>query len=264
MSPARRLSGAALLLAASVALAGEPRKELLLDGPAAHQQFRTLFADYGDRARTAVVREKDGLRLSLPKGSAGQTGVYSLFVLSGDCEVALSYELLSLPRPTAGYGSGVGLALDAGEGVGRGTLQRIVHPKEGSGYAFQTNLGAGPKPTEEYRFVKTAAKRGWMGLRREKNELVFLTSDDLAAEMKEVGRLPFPEGTVRAVRFFADAGGSPTSVDARLRQVRVRAEEITGGVPEAERRATAWWWWPLGTAAALGAGLLLWRWRVGR
>lgn len=263
MRPATRLLSAALLLASTAALAGGPRKELDLTGPTAPQIFRTMFSDYGDRPRKAVVREKDGLRITLSKGSAGQTGLYSLFVLSGNCEVALTYELLSLPQPTKGYGSGVGLTFDAGEEAGRGSLQRVEHPKEGAGYALQTTVPSGGKPKEEYRFVKTAAKRGWMGLRREKGELVFLTSDDLAAEMKEVGRLPFAMGTVRSVRLHADAGGSPTVVDARLRQVRVRADEITGGVPEAEHKASAWWWWLL-AAGAFGAGLLVWRWRLGR
>jgi hypothetical protein len=242
MSPARRLTGAALLFTASIALAAEPRKELDLGGPSGHLLLRTMFGEYGHRPRQSIVREKAGILLTLPRGAAGQTGVYSLFVLAGDCEVTVTYEIISLTPPTKGHGAGVGLAFDLGGEAGFGLIQRVETPNERGGYALLTSVKGGEQPKQEHRFVKTAAKRGWMGLRREKNELVFLASDDLAREVQEIGRLSFTPDTVRSVKLFGDAGEAGVAVHARLGQVRVRAEEITGGVPESERKASTWRW----------------------
>src|SRR5262249_30374326 len=80
----------ALLVVATSRLAAEPQTELSFEGQAAHIQLQTMFASYGPRAKQVVVREKDGLRLSVPRGvQTPQTGAYSLFVLTGDCEVRL-------------------------------------------------------------------------------------------------------------------------------------------------------------------------------
>jgi hypothetical protein len=67
---------------------------------------------------------------------------------------------------------------------------------------------------------------------------------------------------VRALRLFADAGGSPTAVDVRVRRLEVRAEEIAGGVPQLEG-ASSVVWWPWVVCAAVG-GLALWLWRTRR
>src|SRR5262249_32231296 len=154
--------------------------------------------------------------------------------LTGDCEVTAAYELVSAPAPQKGYGCGVGLALDAGEQVGRGSVQRLNKGgTEGSGYAVQTELAAAD-PKEVYRFLPGKGKRGRLGLRRVGKELVFLTADAPDAELEEVDRLPFTDRTIRAVRLFADDGGSATAVDVRLKDIAIRAEEISGGLPQKE------------------------------
>lgn len=111
--------------------------------------------------------------------------------------------------------------------------------------------------------VPTKARQGRIGLRRVGKELIFLAADKPTDDLDEIGRLPFTERTVQAVRLFADPGGSPTVVDVRLRQITVRAEETTGGMPKSEVRASHWWWLLLAlpvVAAALG----FWLWRRGR
>jgi hypothetical protein len=206
--------------------------------------------------------EADGLRFWLPAGVAQvvQTGFYSYFVLAGDCEVSCVFELRNLQPPRGGYGAGVGLAFDAGDEVGRGEIRRVHKTPEGAGYALNVHMiGAGGKVIDENRFVPTKAKRGRIGLKRVKKDLIFLASDDPGAEGKEVDRLTFTDRTIRAVRLFADPGGSPTAIDARVQQIAVQAEQITGGIPEKEKSRTQWWW--LSVLPAAGAGVLVWRWR---
>ena len=97
---------------------------------------------------------------------------------------------------------------------------------------------------EEHQFVPASAERGRIGLRRINKDLVFLASDDPDATLQEVGRLPFTERTIRSVRLFVDAGGSPTAVDMRLLEIAVRAEEIAGGKVRLVKGApSSWWLW---------------------
>jgi len=262
-----RLATAAVLFALvpPPATAGEMKDELKVD--AAHPAvLRTRFATYGYHPELSIFTESGGIRFRLPAGVAGvgQTGVYSQFSLSGDCEVVLNYELIHVQEPRDGYGSGLGLAFDAGDEGGRALVQRVHKPKEESGYVLQTGpAGPGSKVEETYQFVASKAQKGRIGLRRVKKELIFLASDDPLAPPEEIGRRPFSDGTVRAVRLFADAGGAPTALHVRVLDVEMRAEEITGGVPRKE--AKGWgWWWLLALAPAAGAGLLVWGWRVWR
>jgi hypothetical protein len=255
-------AAAVLALAPALAAAGEMKDALTIDW--SHQRtVQTRFAVYGSRTKQCVFLEKDGFRLALPAGAEAlpQTGVYSTFTLAGDCQVTLTYELLALTPPAKGYGAGLGLAFDAGDDVGRGSIQRVFKPGEGGGYVLQTALPTGKEMHEEYRFVPTKARQGRIGLRREGKELVFLAAGNPTGELEELDRLPFTERTIQAVRLFADSGGSPTAVDGRLRQLDLRAEEVTGGVPKAEVHTSPWWWLLLAVPVGCAA-LLIWAWRV--
>jgi hypothetical protein len=256
---------AAVVLATQPAPAGEMKDELKVD--AAHPTvLRTRFATYGYHPESSLLSDPAGLRFKLPSGvkGVGQTGIYSQFSLSGDCEVILNYELVHVQEPSDGYGSGLGLAFDAGDEGGRAIIQRVLKPKKESGYVLQTGpLTPGSKMTETYQLVPCEAQKGRIGLRRVKKELIFLATDDPAAEPEEIERRPFTEGTIRAVRLFADAGGSPTALHVRASEIQMRAEEITGGVPRREAGGWGWrWLWVL--APVGGVGLLIWGWRAYR
>ncbi len=247
------LRAAALLaLAPTLGTAAEMKDAVKVDWSHA-RAVQARFNVYGCRTKQCVFLEKDGFRLSLPAVTEGvpQTGVYTTFTLAGDCEASLTYELLNLPAPAKGYGAGLGLAFDAGENVGRASIQRVTKPGEGGGYVLQTDLPSGGQMHEEYHFVPTKARQGRIGLRREGKELVFLTADKPADELEEVQRLPFTDRTIQVVRLFADPGGSPTAVDVRLRQIDMRAEEATAGVPKSEAVTSPWWWLLLAVPAAV-------------
>lgn len=249
-------AAAAGLLLLTAAGPEPPMKTVKVDG-SDPQALQILFGTYGHAPARTVLREADGFRFLLPAGGppVPQTGAYSYFALGGDCEVTLSYDILSLPTPKGGYGAGLGLAFDAGDEVGRGIIQRAHKGEDGHGYIVQRIL-AGPKgqPQEEYRFEPTGDKRGRIGLKRVKKELIFLASKTPADPLEEIQRWPFTDRTIRAVRLFADPGGAPTAVDVRLRQIEVRAEEITGGQPRSELGRWRWWWPAAAGVALVAAG----------
>jgi hypothetical protein len=261
-----RAVGASLLalLAASAATASEWNQDLVLD--VEHPNLLgTRVAMYGPQPRDVIYLENAGMRLKLPGPPAEvpQTGIYTLFVLAGDCEAVVSYELLNIPPPTKGYGAGLGLAFDLAGDAGRAAIQCVEKPKEGRGYVLERTLANAPKSKDDYKFVPTKLKRGRIALMRKGKEVVFLAADTPDAELEEVGRLPFTDATVRQVRVFVDNGGSPTPVDVRVKLLAVRAEEITGGKPVSEQK-TSWWWLLWLVVPVAGVGGVLWYWRARR
>jgi hypothetical protein len=236
--------------------------ELHLD-PAHYSELRARFGSYGHRPRQSIFQEPSGFRFRLPEQGVPQTGLYSYFALAGDCEVTLSYELLNVPLPRGGYGSGVGLAFDLA-GDGRGVIQRLIRPGEGNGYVLQIVPGEHDRDRKEVdRFVPAETTHGRIGLRRVKNELIFLKADTSDSSLQEIDRLPFTERTIRAVRVFADPGGSPTALDVRVSAIEIHAAEIASGVPRSEETGWSWGWlWPL--VVAVGGTLLFWVWRAQR
>jgi hypothetical protein len=224
--------------------------------------LRSMFGSYGYLPKRSISMAVGGVRFKLPAGvnKVPQTGVYSLFTLAGDCEVTCKYELIDVPGPKTGYGCGLGIGLDLGEDDGRGTIQRMIRPKDEQVFILQTNLyGAHDKHEELEKSAPAKGKRGWIGLRRVKKELIFLAADDWAGSPTEIERLPFGDRAIQAVRFYADSGGSPTALDVRFLEITIRADEITGAVPKSEQSGSRWWLWVLLGVSVGGFGWLRWR-----
>ncbi len=224
--------------------------------------FHTMFGSYGYSPQRSIAYPAGAVRFRLPAGvnKLPQTGLYSLFTLAGDCEVTCRFELLNVPAPNSGYGCGIGVGLDLGDDDGRGTIQRMIRLKNDNVFILQTSMyGSGTKREEADKTVPAAGKRGWIGLRRVKNELIFLASDSWTESPREIERLPFGTRAIQAVRFYADSGGSPTAVEARLFDITIQAEEITGAVPRSEQASSRWWLWGLLCLSIGTLGFLRWR-----
>jgi hypothetical protein len=224
--------------------AGEMKMEL--DCTANARLLDTHFGRYGSAAAKTIARDAKGtvgFRLPAAK-DLGQHGLYSYIVLAGDFEVSATYEWIDVTPPQIGYGAGCGIAVDTGGGGVMVSLARthFADKDKGPGYGVTVGRSAGTEVDYKTQYFYSKATRGRLVLRREKGELICLTADGPKGELEERCRVDYPDGTVRQVRFFADTGGSPTALDARLGQIRVRADEVTGGFPRSEQpRAIPWW-----------------------
>ncbi len=220
------------------------------------QAVRTKFEKYGSKNPDTISFDSFGARIWLPEGAedTGQAGFYSYVALAGDCEVILTYELLKVQPPKIGYGCGVGLAFDLADNAGRGDIQRVVRVGNENGFAMHSDVSAKKKDADA--FEPSTSVRGRIALRRVKKELIFLAGDE-DGELNEIKRLPFTDATIRTLRLFADKGGSSSSVDVLIRQIEVRAEEVTPGVAKQDARTSAWWW--LLCLVPVTGGMLLWR-----
>jgi hypothetical protein len=227
------------------------------------QLLDRYFARYGHVPTKTIVREQRIVRFRLPavaKG-VGQTGLYSYFALAGDFEVSAAFEVVAVPTPQKGYGASCGIGLDTDGPDGSVGLQ--WQNQKGRVPAFGVVRGIPLKERalldwNEVHYHPTKAKTGKLVLRREKADLICLVSENLRDQPREIFRVPFTQATVRKLRLYADSGGSPTSVDARLGNIVIKAEEITGGIPLRERPSNWWWWLIFLTLVALAvAGLVI-------
>lgn len=257
----------ALLLPSLAPAQPKPAKEPdALDFAANQGLWKSHMGRYGRYPTRVVLPDPAGVRLRLPaeNGGAKQTGLYSYFALSGDCEVSVDYEVLSIPPPKSGYGAGLGLVFDTKGPAGEVMVRRgtWVEKEGGSGVQFATIVPQpGGEAKFESQFYPSSAKRGKLMLRREKKEVIAFVADDWKGELLERGRFPFGTGTVREFRITADCGGSPTPVEARVLNLRVRGEELTGGIPERDQQSTPRWVYAasaLLAALVVGAAWRLW------
>jgi len=263
------VTAAVLLLVPAWAPAGEMKTVLLFPDEKEPHLLQTKFGISSDikDAPQFLFPEVDSFRLYLPEGIIGksQSNIYSYFALRGDCEVTLTYELQNLPTPTKGYGSGLGLAFEAADPINRAAIQRIKRPKVKDGYFVQSQFKDTKdhdKVKEKNDFEQAAVPSGRLCLRRINKEVIFLAAEDPKEPLKEIGEpMPFTGQPIRKVLVFVDTGGSPTVVDVLVRQLEIRAEELSGGKVQQQPQQSTWWAWLI---LFLACGVLVWSWREQR
>ena len=262
----RLIKGLLWLVSGALTVVSDPILQAELDVAAHPRLIDTHFSRYGPVAARNVSRDTKGVRIRLPATGrlASQSGLYSYFAVAGDFELTVDYDLTSLPKPESGYGSAVGISLDA-ENIADGSLSlfRGIHPQQGPAY-WVTRAKPGENGTVyETSFYPTNARTGKLGFRREKDAIVCLAADSIRLEPRELVTIPFVAGAIRPIRVFADSGGSPTAMDARLTNFHLRAQEITGGIPEIGNSSFAYLGWTIaGVVGLLGLSGLLWQLRV--
>src|SRR5205807_2493745 len=199
-----------------------------LDCEANVKLLDTHFAAFGHSPKQTITREAKGLRIRLPAVTKGvpQTGLYSYFSLVGDFEISMTYDLLAVPPPQKGYGVTCGLGLDAAESGETVNFMRGYQMGKFSGYVVswgkKDETGKVNYEGNNKQFP-SAAKSGRLMLRREGPDIICLASDNTWDAPRELYRLPLTDSTVRPLRVFADSGGSPTPMDVRIGQLKVKA-----------------------------------------
>jgi hypothetical protein len=225
------------------------------------------FTRYGYQPARTIVHDNQGIRFYLPASqqSIEQTGMYSSFSVAGDFEISATYDVTNISPPVGGYGASVGIVADTDGPDGMIALARGIQAGKGPGYVVTRGTTDGGEKKYEGSHYPATAKTGRLVLRREKKDVVCLVADTPQGELNELCRLPFAQDSIK-VRLVADNGGSHTTLDARLNDIRIRAVEIAGGLPKYEPpRPWGWWWWAgLGVAGFAATGLVTLRFRSGR
>jgi hypothetical protein len=234
-----------------------------LDCAADSRLFETHFGRYGYDPNTCVVRQLRGLRFLLPAAEGvGQTGLYSYVALAGDFEVSAVYDWDVVPTPEKGYGATCGIAVEALGSGATVSLARghLLGKGQGQGYVVTRGEPGEKAPRYEIaHFSPTKARSGRLVLRREKGEVICLAADGMHADLRELCGIPFSEGTIRPIRLFADTGGSPTGLDARLSMIRLRGDEVAAGLVKYEQSSSLGWWVAGGGIVMCAVLFVIWR-----
>ena len=233
-----------------------------LDCAANDRLFDTHFTRFGPAAAKGILRDGKGIRFKLPPSKdSGHTGLYSYVVLAGDFEISARFRWEGVPVPKTGYGASAGITVDTNGPAGSVSLARANLPKIGGGFAVTRGTPGDKGPRFETAHDPTRAFTGRLVLRREKSEVICLVAEGDNA-LRELRRVDFGDGTVRQIRIYADPGGCDTELDARIYDVRIVAEEITGNVPERDK-GHGLGWWPIALGiAAVSVGYVVWRKKV--
>lgn len=224
------------------------------------QALQANFGTYGPSSKQAIFFDGEGAHFRLPvnSGKTGQIGLHSHFSLSGDFEVSTDYKIWQMPTPREGYGVKFGIALETDGSIGGVSIARGYLPKGGDVIIVtRSQRGKDGKMGYKSTTFPTGSKMGKLMLRREGKDILFFVADR-SPKYREIQRMEFTDGTIRKMRIYADPGKSPAEFDFRLSQLKVKAEEATGGIPEKERSSN-WWIWVGGIVvlALIGGGAYL-------
>jgi hypothetical protein len=213
----------------------------LLPGQATVTDFSQDFRDggplspsldlFGPNAAEFVRPEKGGLRITPPtEGRQTQGwGVVAQFALSGDFVVTARYELLAADRPTRGGGAGVAInvLLDAAR-TKFAKVGRFVRVREGDVYVAESMIKKEPDGDYTFQMAATEARTGRLRLAREGSILHFLAADGNSDEFRKINQVEFGAEDLGFVRVVVNNNSSPTALDARLVDWKIRSGNLVG------------------------------------
>lgn len=230
-------------------------------------ELHPALNSFGPDVSRAMNSDSGGLRITLAadRQDKAAVGVEPRFGISGDFEITLRYELVSVDTPSTGMGAGIKVwgKIDSDRFQAM-TLAHMV-PSEGSSKfsAIYTQEDRRRKSHFKTRKVDTKAKHGTLRLARTGSELAFAVAEGDGETFQELQRVQASTGEVLSLRASATTSGDPCGLSIRLIDLRIRAEDLPGKAVKLKRNGSSRWLvvWLVGIAAAGAGGFFLWRYR---
>jgi hypothetical protein len=197
--------------------------------PSKHRDFDLL----GPNPEECVRFEPAGLRITVPPGKwreGPRSGVVAPFTITGDFEITIGFEILAEPEPgntETGTRLTLGIALDTPQ-KNLATLSRAVQ-RDGPMFFAWISLwdAATNKPRNRGRGTRTSARTGRLRMVRTAADLLYYASAGADEEFTLLQKYPFPSQRLQHVSIVANSGGPQASLDARVSDLRIRAESIS-------------------------------------
>lgn len=226
--------------------------------------YEKSFRQTGPDASRAIKAEPPGLRISLgaDHGKKPAVGLVARFGVRGDFEITLAYELLRVEKPTGGNGAGVSVWITMVSPTKEAaTIARVTRP--GGEQVFISHRAStpvgGPREHHGGKPLPTDSLSGKLRLVRKGPTLIYFVASGDSRTFQELYQFELGTADLDTVRFAADNGGSPTTVDVRLKSATIVADGLGSvqSLPPPPR-------WPVRPAIGLGVVLLtaggLWLW----
>jgi len=239
-----------------------------------HQDFRgkpfaaRSFRVIGPEASTRIKSEDEGLRITLPaeQKSPEHVGLATTFLIKGDFEITVRYEILHADPPTTGNGVGLEFYVltdtPTTEALGFYRLQRV---KEGNVYMFTraTTTDQGQR-RNTHKYKPSTTKAGQLRLTRAGTEVTYWAAEGAEDAFRKLHRVQLGAEDVHTVMLTAFPGKAQCAVDLRLIEFSVRAGEVAGNTEEpGVSPSRGRWVWVVaglcGVGLVLGGILVRWR-----
>jgi len=190
----------------------------------------------GPDVETSLRFEPLGARFTLATGWKGvrkPTGMKTTFGPKGDFEITMHFEILAEPLPVdagspVGTRISVGIVKDTPHGDTT-TLARAVTTNAGRVAVPWANLwdeNAGKMVPHTGNIKSITATKGRLRLVRSGADLYYGISDGFDGEFVFFKKHPFGAEDLREIRMIASTGTEKANLDARVTDLRVRADAI--------------------------------------
>ncbi len=226
----------------------------------------------GPDAEQCVRFEPTGVRIALPAGYDGHRGFHGerpntgLVVpvgVKGDFEITVDFEILQEPEPDQAGSPQTRLSLDVG--VDRSanlvtTLSRRVEKHGGTQFMAWRCLGpdylATPKEYSKWQELGTTAKVGRLRLVRTGRVVAYHVAEGPDGQFTLLHRYEFSDAPLEDVQVVASTGkGARARFEARIRNLRIRAESLTRTTEAAGADAEDNRWVVIALAGALAVAV---------
>lgn len=204
-----------------------------------------VFRAVGTKATPPGKQTKEGMLLQAPDATSNksQVGYASRFAISGDFEITIGFQLLDVPRPETGYGSGLIVTLfkTNNERInfscslktdGEKKISTALWKKEKSGW----------KPHVER--IPSAAEQGELKLIRKGATLTFLVKENDALEYTQVRQAQFGTEPITRMEILADTGGDQQPLKTLLTSLSMNADKLphsAAAIPEPQGLLASSW-----------------------
>ena len=241
----------------------------------AEQLNRAHFDFDGPNAKSFVVVEREGLRITLPADSGPDkpVGIRLRQDVIGDFKVTVEYQFVELGEPTRGHGAGVSVyVILKTPAKDRISLGRFVHHKHGHIFMLsqmadqEKEKATAVSRSDEYFAAEPTVLYGKLRLIRQDTVVIASVSEGDSAAFKELGKVRIGVQDITTLRVAAHQGNDEVKVDVRVIDFLIEASQLT---PEGLDILSGLWpvVWVLTIGAITGAvALIFWlrMWFLGR
>ena len=167
----------------------------------------------------------DGLEIKISPPDTGNAGIQMPRQLNGDFVITADVELLEVPTPKSGFGTGVAILLEDGERYGA-SLQRVVMPDDTEVYVAHHYVVKNGVYEHHAEIFETKAKQVQLQVERKGRELFYRAAEDGGATFRDLHSTGFTGNSIRVTQLYGQTGGAANAVSVLLKGFTIEAEEL--------------------------------------
>jgi RNA polymerase sigma factor (sigma-70 family) len=179
---------------------------------------------FGNQAAQVTRLEDRGVHIAVQANpqQSGRIGLDLAARFRGDFEITAGYEIVHADQPREGHGVGVTMLADLDSPTKEVLeLMRAARVDEGQVQGCVRITASGGQDKYQIRWFPSGSKAGHLRITRKGTEVIYSVREGGAANFKELCRFACGTADLRQVRFAANMGFAPNSVDVFLKDLRI-------------------------------------------